>query len=61
MTDSTSFRLSEIARKLLAKIAKESGISLTAALEIAIREAAKKRGITREKLRALAAMKQEGE
>lgn len=41
----TSFRLSALARKLLGKIAKESGISLTAALEIAIREAAKRRGL----------------
>jgi hypothetical protein len=41
----TSFRLSKVARQLLAKIAKASGISLTAALEIILREAAKKRGL----------------
>ena len=32
------------------KIAKESGISLTAALEIAIREAARKRGLKWERI-----------
>ena len=47
MPDATSFRLSVIARELLEKMALDSGISLTAALEIAIREAAKKRGISR--------------
>lgn len=40
-----AFRLSPVARKLLVKLAKASGISMTAALEIAIREAAKKRGV----------------
>ncbi len=45
MSNPTSFRLSDKAQKLLVRVAKESGISLTAALEIIIREAAKKRGI----------------
>ena len=41
----TAFRLSEHARGLLLAIAESLGISATAAIEIIIREAAKKRGI----------------
>lgn len=41
----SAFRLTPLGRKLLEKMAKASGISMTGALEIAIREAAKKRGI----------------
>ncbi len=40
-------RLTETGRSLLENIASTLGIPLSAALEIAIREAAKKRGITR--------------
>ncbi len=39
-------RITATGRKLLENIAKSHGIPLSAALEIAIREAAKKRGIT---------------
>jgi hypothetical protein len=41
----TSFRLTGEALRLLAVLADKLGISLTAALEIAIREAAKRRGL----------------
>ena len=41
---STSLRLSETALSLLAAMAEADGISHTAMLEIAIREAARKRG-----------------
>ncbi len=40
-------RITTTGRKLLENIAKELGVSLSGALEIAIREAAKKRGIAR--------------
>jgi len=42
----TAFRLSEHARELLFAIADSLGISATATVEIIIREAAKKRGIS---------------
>lgn len=41
----SAFRLTDTGRELLSLIADSMGISLTAALEIAIREAAKKRGL----------------
>jgi hypothetical protein len=43
----TSFRLSEEARYLLAELAKLRGISLTAELEVIIREEAKRKRISR--------------
>ena len=45
MKEQANFRLTLIARTLLAKIAKQLGVSATAALEVIIREAAKLRGI----------------
>src|SRR5262249_10274244 len=45
MKRSTQFRLTDQARALLDAMSKADGISHTAMLEIAIREAAKKRGI----------------
>jgi hypothetical protein len=41
----TSFRLTDTARALLQSIAEESGVSVTAALEMLIRDAAKRKGI----------------
>lgn len=43
----TSFRLTDTARELLQAIAEESGVSITAALETLIRDAAKRKGIGR--------------
>jgi hypothetical protein len=45
MKRATSLRLTEEALRLLAAMAQADGISHTAMLEIAIREAARKRGI----------------
>ena len=45
MKRSTSLRLTEEALRLLAAMAQADGISQTAMLEIAIREAARKRGL----------------
>ena len=45
MKRSTQFRLTDEARALLDAMSKADGISHTAMLEIAIREAARKRGI----------------
>ena len=45
MKRSTSLRLSDQARELLAKLAKHLGISQTAVLEIAIRKLADMEGI----------------
>jgi hypothetical protein len=46
MRTPTNFRLSSDALRLLAAMSQAEGISRTAMLEIAIREAAKKRTIT---------------
>jgi hypothetical protein len=46
MRTPSNFRLSPEALTLLLKMSQEAGISRTAMLEIAIREAAKKRQIT---------------
>lgn len=43
----SAFRLTDTGRELLENIAEEMGVSLTAALEVIIREAAKRRGISR--------------
>ena len=45
MRKAATFRLTEHAQKLLAAMSEADGISHTAMLEIAIREAAKKRGV----------------
>lgn len=42
----TAFRLTPKARKLLERLAKKLGVSMAAVVEIAVREAAEKRGIT---------------
>ena len=48
MTDkrATSFRLTDAARALLDKLAETLGISQTACLELAIRETAKRKGVS---------------
>lgn len=43
----TAFRLSEAARELLRELADKMGVPMVSALEVVIREAAKKRGISR--------------
>lgn len=43
--EQTAFRLSRDGRKLLEKLSKKLGVSMAAVVEIAIREAAKKRGV----------------
>jgi len=45
MKKATSFRLSEEMLRLLALLAAELGISQASALEVAVRESTKKRGI----------------
>jgi hypothetical protein len=45
MRSQANFRLTDIAKRLLAKIARSMGITSTAALEVIIREAAKRRSI----------------
>jgi len=45
MKKRTSYNLSEQAKQLLAKLAAHYGISMTAALEVLIREKAKEAGI----------------
>jgi len=45
MKKQSNYRLTLIARKLLAKIAKSMGVSTAAALEVLIREAAKRQGV----------------
>ena len=45
MKKATHFLLTEQARRVLERLAQADGISMTAMLEIAIREAARKRGI----------------
>jgi predicted DNA-binding protein len=47
MKRATSFRLSDEALRLLAKLAKKQGISQSAWLEIVIREAAQKQRVER--------------
>jgi hypothetical protein len=42
---STSFRLTVQARRLLARAAKQTGISQAACLELAIRDLVKRRGV----------------
>lgn len=41
----TTFRMTDVAKSLLAKIARSLGLTSSAALEVIIREAAKTRGI----------------
>lgn len=44
----TAFRLSETARELLRALAEEMGVTMVAALEVVIRESAKRRGLPRQ-------------